>query len=502
MRKKIFPIFLLAAAACFAVSCEKDDTLSENPTNPNNQRLSKFSGSIEQLASDSKTHLGQNDVVLWDNNDPIVINGQDYQAAPDETDATKANFVTSAQTDVNPDGEGYYTAYYPASIYNSGTPTLPAVQQYTANHIDNLPMYAKSNTTSLQFHNICGVMELNLKGSKTVQTISVTAMDNTALNGPFSVAGNKAVMSPCSQASQRTVTLDCGTGVQLNASTATKFWIALPEFSSTQLQLTVRATDGTYLQKNTTANVSLQANHIQTINMTLADADFKPTSGRFQGANGRILMFACGNLKKENNTYTFFEDQKDYVKSTTKTERLDVDLFTYSALSNASSGQFEFEISGYPTISGGPWIVPSKADWESIIGTTRPGSTVNGTAGHHFAKVKIGNVGYTLLCPDDAVITDAVNITNWNQTGANYVSLTDEQWQVFENAGCVLLPAAGYFSGSSVNSVGTLGYYWSSTPYGTSNAYSFYFISSSLRMYSSSQSYGFSVRLAQALPSN
>ena len=488
---------LLAAAACFAVSCEKDDTLSENPTNPNNQRLSKFSGSIEQLASDSKTHLGQNDVVEWDNDDHITVNAQDYQAFPDETDATKAKFVTNAIADVNPDADGYYTAYYPVSLLQGTTPTLPAVQKYTAGRIDNLPMYAKSNTTFLQFHNICGVMELNLKGSKKVQTISVTAMDNTALNGPFSVVDNKAVISSCSQASQRTVTLDCGSGVQLDANVGVKFWIALPAFQDKQLLLTVRATDGTCLLKKTLANVTMEANHIQDIKLVLDNSAFTKMSGYFQGTNNRILQFACGNLKSGN---SFDPDQTDYVNSTTLSARQNVDLYDYSKLYTMTTGTFKMTLPAYPTISGdNTWEILSKEDWESVIGTTRPGSSVNGTAGRHFAKVKIGDVCYTLLCPDNAVITGAANITNWDDASNNFTAtLTSAQWQVYEKAGCVLLPAAGYFSGSSVNGVGTYGGYWSSTSDGTSNAYSFNFISSFLKMSSGSQSYGFSVRLAQA----
>ena len=66
-------------------------------------------------------------------------------------------------------------------------------------------------------------------------------------------------------------------------------------------------------------------------------------------------------------------------------------------------------------------------------------------------------------------------------------------------AGAVFLPAAGLRNGMSVSNVGSIGYYWSSTPNGTSSAYRLYFISSSVSPYSNNRKYGYSVRLVQDL---
>jgi hypothetical protein len=69
-----------------------------------------------------------------------------------------------------------------------------------------------------------------------------------------------------------------------------------------------------------------------------------------------------------------------------------------------------------------------------------------------------------------------------------------------EAAGCVFLPAAGRRDGTSVNSVGGRGRYWSSTPNGANSAYCLGFNSSGVDPANSlNRYYGFSVRLVQDL---
>jgi hypothetical protein len=66
------------------------------------------------------------------------------------------------------------------------------------------------------------------------------------------------------------------------------------------------------------------------------------------------------------------------------------------------------------------------------------------------------------------------------------------------NGNSIFLPAAGYRNCSgSVDDVGTDGYYWSSTPNGTEDAWSLGFGSGIHNVYYSSRCYGFSVRLVQ-----
>ncbi len=100
---------------------------------------------------------------------------------------------------------------------------------------------------------------------------------------------------------------------------------------------------------------------------------------------------------------------------------------------------------------GGNWRCPTKNEWEELK----------------------SNCAWTWITQD--------GIKGYKVTGANGNS--------------IFLPAAGYRNGSSLDDVGSKGYYWSSTPNGSNNAYYLYFDSSGQNMYNDYRSYGLSVRL-------
>ena len=64
-----------------------------------------------------------------------------------------------------------------------------------------------------------------------------------------------------------------------------------------------------------------------------------------------------------------------------------------------------------------------------------------------------------------------------------------------EENGCVFLPAAGYRGTSSFFSVGSVGYYWSSTAQNGTGAYYANFTSSYVRPTNGNRKYGYLVRL-------
>ena len=76
----------------------------------------------------------------------------------------------------------------------------------------------------------------------------------------------------------------------------------------------------------------------------------------------------------------------------------------------------------------------------------------------------------------------------WTWTGSGY-KVTGP------NGNSIVLPAAGFRNGTSVYDVGSGGYYWSSSPYGSDYAYFLYFSGSSLDMGSGYRYGGLSVRL-------
>lgn len=240
--KRILTFAVLAAL--IVTSCQKEQKTEEN--NFGVQRL--FTATTESPAT--KTALNKNGEtynVLWQNGDQIAIvdaasNIGVYQTT---STTTQGNFsYMSGTAATTPD----YKAWYPATLYKAGAPTLPATQEYIAGNIKNSPMYAESGTESLSFKNICGIIRLNVSTSvvgKKVRKIILSA--NQGMSGTITNAATLASDSYIAAVSGTDgITLDCGeSGVDISA-TPTAFHFAVPAKTYTGLKITVITTDGLF----------------------------------------------------------------------------------------------------------------------------------------------------------------------------------------------------------------------------------------------------------------
>ena len=110
------------------------------------------------------------------------------------------------------------------------------------------------------------------------------------------------------------------------------------------------------------------------------------------------------------------------------------------------------------------WRVPTNAEWTSILGTTRSGSTVNGSSSKHYAKIQLSGVSGLLIFPDGETIT-GVALANMDNTTPN--DITESDLNEYLGQGCVFLPGSGYYNGSWNDG----NYYWSSTENDSSTGY-------------------------------
>ena len=112
------------------------------------------------------------------------------------------------------------------------------------------------------------------------------------------------------------------------------------------------------------------------------------------------------------------------------------------------------------------WRTLTQPEWDYIFNTR---TTVSGI---RYAKAKVNNVNGVILLPDDWSST-IFNLSNTNTYDASFSSntITASQWSTLEQAGAVFLPAAGYRNGTSVTIVGSRGFYWSASYYGSGYAY-------------------------------
>jgi len=172
-----------------------------------------------------------------------------------------------------------------------------------------------------------------------------------------------------------------------------------------------------------------------------------------------------------------------------------------------------FESAGFSTGSGSiennldpfdGWRLPTQSEWQTIIGTTRDGSTVNGNAAKHYALVQLTGVSHAgttipvglLLFPDGKTITGKA-LSNMDNTTVNS-GMTAAELDVYLGQGCAFLPCSGYRYYSSCIDGGYYGYYWSSTENSSSYGYYLVFYSGNLNIgYSSKSDFYLSVRLVQ-----
>ncbi len=224
--------------------------------------------------------------VLWKQGDQVsifagstineryqVTDASDGKATAALNRVTSPGFVAGGELSTN-------VAYYPytstASITKSGNNyvisdiALPATQDYADDSFGNgaFPMAAVTSSTndlSLKFKNVLGSLKLQLKGTATITSISVTGNNDEKLCGAASVTvsntGTPAIT--LTDATATTVTLDCGDGVLLDAETATAFIIALPPMTMAGgLTVVVYDSQGASMEIKTTRSQTIARSNL------------------------------------------------------------------------------------------------------------------------------------------------------------------------------------------------------------------------------------------------
>ena len=275
--KKTFVYSLLAILALTGCQTKELDSLNDEPEVILNEDSKVFTAVIDDdFNAETKTSLDGEGNVLWKRGDQVsifagsTINEQ-YQVSDASDGKTAASlnkvsgggFVAGTEIDNN-------VAFYPyastAEIAKSGSNYVisgvefPATQTYAAGSFGNgtFPMATVTSSTedmNLKFKNVLGGLKLQLKGTSTITSITVTGNNNEILCGDAEVTTTYGGVPSIvlSDASAKTVTLNCGTGVTLDSETATPFIIALPPMTMTGgFTVVVRDTEGKQMQIKTT----------------------------------------------------------------------------------------------------------------------------------------------------------------------------------------------------------------------------------------------------------
>ena len=423
--KKFF--YFAAFAACVLTSCQRVEKEEDIKTPEENESQGKketpglvFTATTESSAT--KTALEEdsgNYNVAWRSGDEITI--VDAAATPNVGVYSTSSNTTSADFTFDSGKEAStapFKAWYPASIYNNGTPALPSAQKYVEGNIAGSPMFASSNTTSLKFKNLAGIICLNLStGMADISVASIALSASQPMSGPISNAESLSSETPVAAtvSGSAGVTLDCGAGVAING-TPMPFYFAVPEGTYSGLSITVAATTGAYQTFTLKADktIVVERSQITDINLTANNWTLTPASlaqlkdlvnagkdasaylGRYVYADGSIGTDATGAI----GLVAYIATTGEEVTIIDEGCRIlviapeDRDATRYDYISGGLGLGLALS-----SVSYSYWIVPTKTQWEAIYGS-------NG----------LGNGSFSNLCGDSSLAKLYSDRRYWSST--------------------------------------------------------------------------------------
>jgi len=454
--KKVFKTLALCGLIALAFSaCKKNNETSGNMT---------FKATISQPTSNAKTHIGEDNMLVWDAGNTIKVLNETGQYGDFTTSDNNVVTATFTGTLTSTDS---YTAFYPNAQFD-GTNVRIAVgssQTYVADNFANnsYPILASNTGDNFIFHSHAGVLRLQFwsNSAVTVGSITVTGAGSGNLAGtlvyPFDYHYNPTDITPYTvEGGTNAVTLNCGSGVNLQSVGTTMpvpvtFNIILLEGAlSNGFAVTLNALDGSEIQ----SFIAPQGNTITKENILIMPAlEVTGTGGGGDehqyvdlGLPSGLLWATCNvgaNAPEEYGdyfawgettpkaTYNWSTYQYCMGSNNTFTKYCNISSFGYNGFTDDLTTLLPEDDAATANWGGG-WRMPTKAEWQELIdNTTRTWTTQNGVNGRLFTA------------------------TNGNR---------------------LFLPAAGCRYDSSLYNAGYYGDYWSSSLYTGCPGYAWYFI--------------------------
>lgn len=485
---KTTKFFFMAALALTFAACSSDDTDLLIPDQPLNTDGIPFKATISTGTSGTRalTPDGDNLAATWEVGEKVALihNGVNDEMEVSSVDggvATIEGTITGGPTD----GDDV-TVIYPAT----------AADGATGNVLANLLYFQTSGTLD----DVAANFDVR-KGEGTLK------VDGTAsLNGNVSLDNQNAIFKFTIKNAAGSATIDIKalgvtigdqTYVTTPASATSELYFVLPAVSAQKVSFAAVGDAKIYAFSKT---VTFAAGKYYQSTLKMSETDVLPGKFTINSSNDQV-QFSKGNLQFDGTNWKFAEYQWQVLGANgtgnggTATA-YPMDLFTWGNIDSPAYNGSTY-VEGSADLSGTTdWGSRMGSGWRTLSGNTsgewyylfNTRTVKDGTgAGHSYTLGQSvnGKLG-VVIYPD-------------NYAGELYT--TGANWNTFEAAGCVFLPAAGSRDGGSVYNVGSHGNYWSSTArsvYGGYYAYYVYFRSGSLDAGSSyDRPGGCSVRLVR-----
>ena len=320
MRKILFYLLI----SMFVVSCsEKYETLKQSGHN-------SYAASTESYEDATKTVLGENNTVLWSEGDCIGVFESSTMATKFIVSEASAGSTNGSFTVVGSQGNGYVSgteipnniAIYPyeenlvcnvgamsgeyVDSYTVSNITFPTEQEYVAGSFANnsFVMAAVTRTATdnqLRFKNVCGVMRLQLRGTAQVASVRLEGKSGEKLagNGALTIYTDERVPAVTMSGDAETyVMLNCGSGVQLDESVATDFYISIPPVSfANGFKVTITDTDGATATIETDKSNTVERSRI--LKMPVKDVEFNSVITYIASSKLAVSTSGSGSWQKE-----------------------------------------------------------------------------------------------------------------------------------------------------------------------------------------------------------
>lgn len=469
MKRTLRPTFclpLLAALLLFA-GCEKDG-------------LRRLPVRLQPFSSGTKVYLDSTYTPTWNAQDQVNINGT---AETIDVPNSSVNVTTSDAT---------LYACYPAAVVNSYHAasfdiTLPTVQTYTVDASGHqcltAPM-AATGTDRLDFYNLCALVQVQVPAGMKVKYIDLATTDAAPLSGRGQVtfAGATPTFAFADGQTHPYVRLDCGNGV---VRADNKFYITVPAVSGKRFTITLCVIDNghTYrrsVTQRSAASLAVSQYGPAVLSFNLASmTDITPPTNALPevfslGASTQVY-FSTGNLQYRGSSpaWQFAPHQYSTIGAANSNIAQDytgwIDLFGWGTTGQSNCQYPWWHVDDYRDYAvysnlnhnmdatydwgvriGTGWRTPAQSEWEYLINTRTD-------AANKKAAAIVGGIRGLLLLPDYWVLPADCTFTT---TDTN--RYTTAQWAQMERYGALFLPAAGYRDVTTLYSVNTLGWYWSS----------------------------------------